>query len=321
MLNTNDDFSRFSRYKYFRVTGLFVACGFLFVIGYALRACGSFGLYNDLIVYILSVCLIAVSPYVNRPTVSTKDDLWLTSSIYRPLLALANYHIFGRMLYYVPHLSLVQPSRVLSTFGFLSLIIETLNGLGASFTANPSGDFLTLGQGIMKASLVLQLLLVFCFLFLVIHAHWSFSKAGVQGSRGVRPLFIVLYATEALMLARTIFRAVEHFETELIDRGNINSLSDLPVVVRYEWLYFIFEATFMLLNMCMWNIWHPRRYLPADISICLAADGKTEVAAPSWQDSRSRAAKIFDPFDLRSLCGSRKHYRDVSDSGIPLKNV
>lgn len=278
-------------------------------------------MYNDLVIYVVSVCLIAVSPYVTRIT-TLKEDLWLTLSIGRPLLALANYHVFGRMLYYVPHLSLVQPNKVLSTFGFLSLIIETLNGLGASFTANPEGDFLKLGQGIMKASLVLQLLLVFCFLFLVVHAHWSFSKAGVQGSRGVRPLFLVLYATETLMLARTIFRALEHFEVETIDRGDMGDLSKLPAVVRYEWLYLIFEATFMLLNMCMWNIWHPRRYLPADISICLAADGKTEVAAPTWHDSRSRAAKIFDPFDLMSLCrSSRKHYRDVSDSGVPLNNV
>ena len=222
------------------------------------------------------------------------------------------------MLFYVPHLSLVQPGRIMSIFGFLSFIIETLNGVGVSLTANPSGGALELGRGIMKANLVLQLLLVFCFAFLVVHAHWSFSKAGVQGSRGIRPLFIALYMTETLMLARTIYRSVEHFETEAISRGAEHNPSDLPAIVRYETLYCIFEATFMLLNMCIWNIWYPRYYLPAEITICLAADGKTEIAAPNWHNPRSRAARILDPFDIMGMCRSRRRYTDVSETELRL---
>lgn len=53
-----------SRYRSFKVTGLFVVSGFLYVVGFAFRINGAFGNYDDLGPYIVSVALIYVSPYV-----------------------------------------------------------------------------------------------------------------------------------------------------------------------------------------------------------------------------------------------------------------
>lgn len=47
-----------------RVTWLFIACGLIYVVGFGLRILGGFGFDNNLVVFIISVCLIYIVPYV-----------------------------------------------------------------------------------------------------------------------------------------------------------------------------------------------------------------------------------------------------------------
>ena len=47
-----------------RVTWLFIACGLIYVVGFGLRILGGFGFDGNLIVFIISVCLIYIVPYV-----------------------------------------------------------------------------------------------------------------------------------------------------------------------------------------------------------------------------------------------------------------
>lgn len=47
-----------------QVTWLFIACGLTYVVGFGLRTLGSFGFDNNLVVFIISVCLIYIVPYV-----------------------------------------------------------------------------------------------------------------------------------------------------------------------------------------------------------------------------------------------------------------
>lgn len=54
------------------------------------------------------------------------------------MLELANYHILGRIFYYIPHLSPLPPNRVLAIFGGLMALVEALNAIGVSLQANPS---------------------------------------------------------------------------------------------------------------------------------------------------------------------------------------
>lgn len=276
-------------YKNFSVTGLFAISGLCYDIGLVLRVIGAFGVYSELAVFIMSVCLIYAMP---------------------PLVALANYHILGRVLYYVPWLSPIHPGRVLSGFGLLSLIIEILNGIGASFTVNGdlSQGLKNLGDGMMKTSMALQLIVNGCFIALVGLVHKRCHDAGVF-KRNVRQPIITLYMSTFLIMLRTIYRAVEHFGFKDLNWGELDNPLDAPAVVRYEWIFYAFEVSPMLINLVLWNSRHPRRYLPELTTKYLARDGVTEVNGVVWQDTRSKLASFLDPFDVFGMCRGRTKSR------------
>ncbi|OTB02087.1 hypothetical protein M426DRAFT_13926 [Hypoxylon sp. CI-4A] len=276
-------------YKFFRVTWSFVVGGILYVIGFALRLNGAYGNYDELVPFIISVALIYVSP---------------------PLLALGNYDILGRIFYYAPYLSPMEPGRVLSTFVLLSLAIESVNGLAASFIANPDSNPI-LGSAFTWTALVLQILAIVVFLGLAGFFHWKCVKAGISGARGIKIPLITLYVSSGLILIRTIYRGVEHSVT---------------TVAEIEWPFYVFEVALMLLNMVIWNIWHPGLYLPADTRTYLSKDTFTEVKGPERKDTRSRTAKILDPFHIMELCRRREKPRDeayleIDESGNEVRHT
>lgn len=204
----------------------------------------------------------------------------------------------------MPHLSPLHPGRVLSTFGLLSLIIETLNGIGASFSSNPkaSPGVIVAGHNIMRTSLAFQLILSVAFVSLTAYFHWRCTNAGIGRARGINQPLTTLYISVALLLGRTVYRVVEHLALEGVDREDP---SDLPPPVGEEWPFAVFEASPMLVDMVLWNVRHPRRYLPADPTVHLAHDGLTEVEGPRLKDPRSWTAKILDPFDVMGMFRSR----------------
>lgn len=95
-----------------------------------------------------------------------------------PLLSLANYEILARVFYYVPYFSPIEPGMVLSTFAFLSIVIEGINGVASSFIANPKSDPET-GTALMWAALALQLAIIVFFLVQVEMGSglWSWCKS------------------------------------------------------------------------------------------------------------------------------------------------
>ncbi|KAM0327567.1 hypothetical protein ACHAQA_005858 [Verticillium albo-atrum] len=275
------------RYKSYFNSCIFAACGFTYAAGFGLRAWAAFDNYSgleNLIPFICSVCLIAITP---------------------PLLALVDYHIFGQVLYYVPWLSPIHPGRVVWLFGIVSWVIEGLNGTGASYAANPHANS-AIGHIMMRASYALQLMINISFLALVIFVHRRCIQAGVAGARGVKQNLITIYTSIGLILMRTIYRTVEHYAMEELDDKKIRSPADIPVVVRYEVYFCIFDATLMLINLLLWNVRYPSQYLPADNKTYLARDGVTEIKGSGWQDTRSKSARMMDPFDLMGMCGRRK---------------
>ncbi|KAM0278254.1 hypothetical protein ACHAQH_005267 [Verticillium albo-atrum] len=278
------------RYKTYFNSCIFAVCGLTYAAGFALRAWGAFENYSgleNLIPFICSVCLIAITP---------------------PLLALVDYHIFGQVLYYVPYLSPIHPGRVVWLFGIVSWVIEGLNGTGASYAANPHANSM-IGHIMMRASYALQLIINISFLALVIFFHRRCINARVAGARAVRYTLITIYTSVALILVRTVYRTVEHYAMEEIDDKDIRSPVDIPVVVRYEVYFCVFDAALMLVNLILWNFMHTSRYLPADNKTYIARDGVTEVKGSGWQDPRSKSARMMDPFDLMSMCGCRKRQK------------
>ncbi|ETN44516.1 uncharacterized protein HMPREF1541_10186 [Cyphellophora europaea CBS 101466] len=253
------------------------ACAVLFTLGYSLRLYGAYNyLYTEnftrnLIVYIMSQVFIYTPP---------------------PLLELSNYHILGRTLHYIPYLSPLPPTRVLSTFGALLALVEALNGLGVALAANPSSSSSQqhLGGTLIIAAIALQIgaLLAFCVL-----AGWfqrRCVRAGlwrVEQARPVRVALGALYGSTALLFVRGVYRLVEHLGDTAKDLGDVESLRRLSPILRYEWFLYVFEATVMLLNSGLWNVWNPGRYLPVDVHVYLARDGNVVVGSKGKQDERT----------------------------------
>ena len=222
------------------------------------------------------------------------------SPILRPLLELQNYHILGRVLYYVPYHSPLHPGRVLTTFGFISFIIEALNGWGASYSVNQSlsDNQIEAGHALIKASLLLQLVVAACFVALAAVFHRRCLTHGVNNPL-LQSTLLTLYISTSLLVLRTIFRTVEYFglANYRFHDPDFNPMSMSPLL-RYEAFFYVFEGATMLCNNIMFNVRHPRRYLPENSGTYLSQDGVTEVNGPGFTDPRPLWRTFLDPFDL-----------------------
>ncbi|KAF9887528.1 hypothetical protein FE257_010106 [Aspergillus nanangensis] len=269
------------RYRCFKLLGLHPLCAVLFAVGYALREYEAFNYSygigdslntRNLLLYIISQVFIYICP---------------------PLLELANYHVLGRIFYYVPYLAPLAPGKVLSIFGALMAIVELVNALGVALAANPSSSHTQqeTGGSLTVAALAIQLAVIFTFVLLAFMFQWRCYRSNIY-SRTISTPLITLYISMALILARSIYRLVEHLGNTVVNFDDPASLRHLSPLLRYEWYFYIFEATLMLVNSVLWNIWNPGRYLPRNHHIYLSQDGKTELEMENVSDNRSFLLKI-----------------------------
>jgi hypothetical protein len=204
-----------------------------------------------------------------------------------PILELANYHILGRILYYVPYHAPLHPGRTLTTLGALSAIVEVLNAIGVSWLANPNvgSTYTRLGQGLMKAGLLLQIGVIALFCTIAGIFHRRCINGGVASKKVTGPL-VTLYISMSLIFIRTIYRIVEHLGASGVPAKPPPGWDPMSLspILRYEWFFWVFEASLMFVNTVLWNYRHPRHYLPEDYHIYLAQDGVTELRGPGWKD-------------------------------------
>jgi hypothetical protein len=222
------------------------------------------------------------------------------AKIVRPLYELSNYFVLSRILYYVPYQSPIHPGRVLSTFGALSSIIEALNANGAAYVANSSlsKSKQNTGKTLLKVALCLQLGVLGCFVLLAASFHRNCKKANILPSN-LRAALTTLYISSALIGVRTIYRTAEYFSTSSLNFSDPDiALSSITPMMRYEWFFWVFEASLMVINSCLLNARHPMRYLPRNNKIYLAEDGQTEILGAGYEDKRSFLVTFLDPFDL-----------------------
>ncbi|KAK3313932.1 RTA1 like protein-domain-containing protein [Apodospora peruviana] len=267
-------------YKSWRLTGIYVFCAVIFTAGFIVREMGAFD-YENLVKFIITICLVYAAP---------------------PLFELANYNILGRILYYVPYHSPIHPGRVVTTLGFISAVVEALNGNGASYSSNRSlpEDKQNIGKALIKASLLIQIVVICLFLVLAGIFHHRCQRSGVPSDR-LRSALFTLYASTALLTVRTIFRIVEYFSLAQLHFGPGLDPTTLSPLIRYEWFFYVFEASLMICNIVLMNVRHPRKYLPKSTKTYLAKDGVTEVTGPGHKDARPFLQTLFDPFDLIGL--------------------
>ncbi|KAH7025167.1 uncharacterized protein B0I36DRAFT_387511 [Microdochium trichocladiopsis] len=265
------------RYKAFKLAGLLPTCAVLFTLGYALR---EYGAYN----------------YLYRRTDKTALIVYITSqiSIYvcPPLLELANYHILARMFSYVPFFAPIPASLVLRTFGGLMAIVEALNALGVALASNPTSSPTTqaVGSHVSIAAISIQLAVIVSFFLVAGLFQYRLGRARLR-VRTVQTLLYALYASMALILARCIYRLVEHLGPSHKNIADMDALWALSPLFRYEIFFLVFEAILMLLNSLLWNAWHPARYLPRETHVYLAQDG-TEVEGEKEVDGRNLGQKV-----------------------------
>lgn len=211
------------------------------------------------------------------------------------------------MLFYVPYHSPIHPGRVWTTFAMLAAVVESLSGVGASYSANVSlpVSMQDTGKALMKTALILQLVIINTFVVLAVTFHRRCLKAGIH-NRKVNSSLLTLYVSTALIEARTIYRTVEYFGLADVRIHSGMDLSELPPEYRYEWFLYVFEAMLMVMNAFLWNFRHSRKYLPANTKVFLSPDdGVTEVEGPGYKDSRSFLVTLLDPFDFFGLATGR----------------
>ena len=219
---------------------------------------------------------------------------------------MSNYLILSRILYYVPYHSPIHPGRVLTTFAAFSGVVEALNANGASYTANtglPQAKQ-DIGKALLKAALCLQLVILACFVFLAVYFHHKCKRNGLL-PKNLSAVLLTLYCSSALIGIRTIYRTIEYFTVASL---NASSTSISPII-RYEWFFWIFEATLMMINSWLLNARHPMRFLPRNNKIYLAEDGVTEIEGPGYQDKRNFWVTLVDPFDIYGMATGRNMQR------------
>ena len=210
---------------------------------------------------------------------------------FSPLLELANYHVLGRIFYYVPYFAPLPPSKVLSTFGGLMALVETLNALGVALSANATSTHQGLGRNLILAALSLQIVVICIFIVIAAVFHSRCANWKMQAD-SVSTLLKTLYASMALILVRCIYRLVEHSGNTTLELDKTHSLRKITPILRYEWFFYVFEASLMLVNSVLWNIWNPGRFLPHDYHVYLSRDGSTEIKGADVPDKRSLVEKL-----------------------------
>ncbi|KAL5882564.1 hypothetical protein ACKVWM_001583 [Pyricularia oryzae] len=163
-----------------------------------------------------------------------------------PILELANFHLLGRTLYYIPFLSVIHPGRFSRRFSSAHALVEVRNSLGVmqsivgklignSKTPEKAAEYVAQDHALMKASLILLLLFTVIFVSLAGSVHHRCLKRGIRNSKVTIPL-TTLYFSMGFITARTISRTGENFALENLT-GTVFSGSqalDPPPVVLHE---------------------------------------------------------------------------------------
>lgn len=191
---------------------------------------------------------------------------------------------------------------MLTTFGLLSALVEALNAIGVEYLANTAlpPSLTNLGSILLKTGLALQIAVIALFILCTTVFHYRCAELGLARNRKVAAPLLVMYVSTGLVLTRTVYRTVEYFGYDGLAAaaaaGGGGEEEEVSPILRYEWFFYVFEATLMLVNSAMWSVFHPRRFLPRNNRVFLERDGVTETEGPGWEDPRAKWVTFLDPF-------------------------
>jgi hypothetical protein len=192
-------------------------------------------------------------------------------------------------------------------------IVETLNALGVALSANSTASpkQQQLGSHLTISALVIQLIVIMLFMWLAgtFHRRCVTSKVLVKP---VMTLLTTLYVSMTLILVRCIYRLAEHAGNTNVNVTDLNSLKTLSPILRYEAYFYIFEATLMLINSILWNVFNPGRYLPTEHRIYLGRDGH-EVEGEEDSDDRPLLAKTAHVLTFGIMFRKKPQAREIQE--------
>ncbi|KZT53804.1 hypothetical protein CALCODRAFT_519810 [Calocera cornea HHB12733] len=267
-------------YKCWKTTGLLPFAALVFVEGYVLREVGAFH-PDSLAFYMASTIELLCSP---------------------PVYEAANCFIVTRFLYYVPYRAPLHPWRLMLTLGTFEAYLEAINANGAAEATSYRGSNVKSGKILMNISLVCQIISMLFFIGVTFRFEYNCRRVGLFPDK-LRNGLRVVYVSCALISMRTIYRSVEWFDAPNLDPSNPDSF---PPVLRTEAYFYVFEASVMLINTFLLNIFHPTRLIPQNYKVYLAPDGVTELEGRGMtKDPRPYWLQWVDPFDLYGLFTKR----------------
>lgn len=192
-------------------------------------------------------------------------------------------------------------------------IVETLNGLGVALASNPAGGSQGVGSAMVIAALGMQLVVILAFVLLAGFFHQRIARAELE-TKQVRTVLTVLYCSMVLILVRSIYRLVEYLDDATIELDDLEALEALGPIRRYEWYFYVFEATVMFLNSALWNVLSPGRFLSRDPRTYLARDGLTELIDDRKDDrtAMARTAAVLS-FGCCYRRRENRHFEQLRD--------
>ncbi|KAM0428282.1 hypothetical protein ACHAPT_007183 [Fusarium lateritium] len=169
-----------------------------------------------------------------------------------PFYAASIYMVLGRLirLLEADRFSMVRLNWLTKIFLFGDVASIVVQGMGGGILAGAktSADR-DKGEAIIIAGLFIQLIFFGFFMIVTIVFHRRLHREPTTASLKIQSpwkrLLVVLYASSALIMVRSIFRVIEYIMGE-----------DGALMANEAYLY-VFDATLMLIVTVMFNVFHP----------------------------------------------------------------
>jgi hypothetical protein len=172
------------------------------------------------------------------------------------------YALVARLLATRPSLSPLKPTHIYTfalSFTFCVLISITSQGLATFFNADASPGLVSSGLALLKASLILHFVLNAAAIALLAVFYRRCAATGLfleRGGKRLRAATWTLYFLAMLVLTRDMYRIVQIW------------LPFDSVAWTSEGLFWVFDASMMVVFILVLNVVHPGTMLGLEGSLC-----------------------------------------------------
>ena len=171
-----------------------------------------------------------------------------------------------------PGSSFIPHTIITKVFVFIDIVCVLTQALGISvLTSTPSRA--QLGRVILIAGLVAQ---IGSFLFFVgVAIAFDRKSKAMIGDRldKLRPLFTAFYISAFLIIARSVYRAIEFATLDFTS-------STQGYLYTHEWPFYVLDAVPILIATVLFNVVSPGAYLPRKKGVRI--DGSVEEQQRHW---------------------------------------